>query len=71
MTRTKPIIKNKRKIERLDLFPTLVSIVKFSDDETDWNSLSVEKDGYSYNLSKGSSKTRAKITKFELLPYEI
>ena len=48
MIKTKPIIKKQRKVERLDLFSTPVSIVKFSDDETDRLKLIDE----SYRLNK-------------------
>ena len=44
---------------------------QYSDEEPNWNNLTIEHGGFRYNLSKGSSNTRAKITKFELLPVDI
>jgi hypothetical protein len=44
---------------------------RWGEEEPDWNLLTLEKDGYRYNLSKGSQDERAKITKFELLPVDI
>ena len=44
---------------------------QYSDEEPNWNNLTIEHGGYRYKLSKGSESKRAKITKFEYLPVPI